>query len=221
MTTRRLASIINHFAELSTLPEYPSDPLFSDSETSMSGPTVISDNTNPFAKKIVISDKVGNALFKIATAGLDKDDKLDFDIENAQSFKCEMDTANANYVWGPVTFEIKDDSKVKRDLMEEWDKLTEENVVSHSKKIWNAGADMKTPVADSSLTKEVMQKRIRSVMMGKFIRNSLKKSARKVIDLSKIKFQFKHTSNGRIEEDGPIMLKVIYNRINPSTRVGV
>ena len=88
MTTRRLASIINHFAELSTLPEYPSDPLFSDSETSMSGPTVISDNTNPFAKKIVIGDKVGNALFKIATAGLDKDDKLDFVIKNAQSFKC-------------------------------------------------------------------------------------------------------------------------------------
>ena len=56
MTTRRLAGIINNFAELSTLPEYSSDPLYSDLETSMSDPTVISDNTNPFAKNIVIGD---------------------------------------------------------------------------------------------------------------------------------------------------------------------
>ena len=30
-----------------------------------------------------------------------------------------------------------------------------------------------------------------------------------------------HTSNGCIKEDGPIMLKIIYDCINPSTRVGV
>ena len=48
-----------------------------------------------------------------------------------------MDTANTNFVWGPVTFAIDDDAKVKRDLMEEWDQLTEENVISHLRNIWN------------------------------------------------------------------------------------
>ena len=89
-----------------------------------------------------------------------------------------MDTTNANFVWGPVTFAIDNTNGVKRDLMEEWGKLTEENVIEYSKTIWKTGADMKIPVSDNTLTEEAMQKRICSVMMGKFIWNSLQKSAR-------------------------------------------
>ena len=74
-TTRGVASIINNFAALTTLTDYPSD-----SETIMSTATIISDNTNHFARKIIISNKVGNSLFKVATAGLEKDDKLNFEI---------------------------------------------------------------------------------------------------------------------------------------------
>ena len=43
----------------------------------------------------------------------------------------------------------------------------------------------------------------------------------KDIMLDKSKFQFKRLSNGQIENDGPIMLKMILTKINPSTRVGV
>ena len=41
------------------------------------------------------------------------------------------------------------------------------------------------------------------------------------IMLDKEKFQFKRASNGQIENNGLIMLKLILTKINPSTRVGV
>lgn len=215
--TRNREETIRNFEELPHLFDYPSD-----TETDTPNmTTIVSDNTNPFADDVVIGEKVGNSLFNKATAGLDDDEKLDFNIENAQVFKAEMDNANATYVWGPVTFQIEDSSGNKKDLMEDFEKLTEDEVLTHSKTIWNAGADMKIPTADEHLTKEAVQLRIRSVMMSKFIRNSLKKSARRILDLNKKKFQFKHVADGRIEEDGPMMLKLIYDRINPSTRVGV
>ena len=43
----------------------------------------------------------------------------------------------------------------------------------------------------------------------------------KDIMLEKSKFQFSRLSNGQIENDGPVMLKLIITKINPSTRVGV
>ena len=97
--------------------------------------TIILDNTKPFSGDIIIGDKVGNTFFSKATTGLDDDEKLDFNIKNAQVFKTEIDNANSTYVWGPVTFEIKDTSGTKKDLIEEFDKLTKEEGLTHSKSI--------------------------------------------------------------------------------------
>ena len=70
-------------------------------------------------------------------------------------------------------------------------------------------------------TAEMAQKRIRATMMARFIRNSLLEPVKRKLDQSRRNFQFKNFDSRIIEEDGPIMLKIIYDRINPSTRVGV
>ena len=184
MTTRRRQVIIDNFAELTLYLDYSSEEVDNFSEH-LNMTTIIGDNTNPFADDIIIGDKVGNNFFTKATTGLEDDEKLNFDLENAQVFKDEMDNANANFVWGPVTFAISDSSGNMQDLMEEYDLLTIENVIEHAKTIWNAGADYKIPVADEHLTKKQVQLRICLVMMSKFIRNSLTKAARKVLDLNK------------------------------------
>ena len=57
--------------------------------------------------------------------------------------------------------------------------------------------------------------------MASWIRASLKKPDQKLLDLKKRLFQYKHLTKKTIEEDGPLMLKLVYDRINPSTRVGV
>ena len=183
--------------------------------------TIVDDNTNPFACAIKIGDKVGNSLFVKATNGLDDDEKLSFDLEKAQHFKDEIDSANAKYVWGSVTFAIANSAGDNKDLLEEWSELTLDDVIAHSQRIWSCGHDHQIPSAGPTLTEQDVQKRICSVMMSGFIRNSLSKSARKTMDLQRKKFQFKHAVDGRIKEDGPIMLKLIYDRINPSTRAGI
>lgn len=63
----------------------------------MSG--LILDNTNSFACDIVLGDEVGNSLFSKATEGLPSGEKLGFNIEDARSFKEEVDNANATFVW--------------------------------------------------------------------------------------------------------------------------
>ena len=80
---------------------------------------------------------------------------------------------------------------------------------------------MTMPVVENTLTKALVQKRICLAMIAKFIRNFLKKLAQRILDLDKRKFQFKHASDRRIEEYRPMMLKLIYNMINPSTCFGI
>ena len=71
------------------------------------------------------------------------------------------------------------------------------------------------------LTEEEQQRRIRASIMRRWIRHSFDKASLKTLDLIKRKFQYKHVTKKTIEEDGPTMDKIIFDRINPSTRVGV
>ena len=106
-------------------------------------------------------------------------------------------------------------------MITQYDKLTLQDVISHSKTIWGSGSSYDIPDASSSLTEVQIQKRICSSIISKWITNLMTPEAFKDIMLDKSKFQFRRLSNGQIENDGPIMLKLILTKINPSTRVGV
>ena len=56
-------------------------------------------------------------------------------------------------------------------------------------------------------------------MMGRWIMHSFDKASLKTLDLSKRKFQYKNSTKQTIEEDGPIMVNIIFDRVNTSTRV--
>ena len=56
-------------------------------------------------------------------------------------------------------------------------------------------------------------------MMVTFFCNSLTPAAERKLDTNKNKFQFQHETTEIIKEDGPIMLKLIYDQINPSIGV--
>ena len=58
-------------------------------------------------------------------------------------------------------------------------------------------------------------------MMAKWIRKSLKSQVMKILDLKKKLFQYKPATKKTIAEDGPLMPKIIYNRINPPTCIDV
>ena len=138
-------------------------------------------------------------------------------------FKSEIDKANTKYVWAFICFKIADKDGNDKDLLDEISHLTLQDVIKFSKIKWCSTDDKNTIPAkiNTTFTKIHAQKRIRSTMMAGFIRNSLTIEAKRKVDQSRKNFQFKHENTGIIEEDGPIMLKIIYDRINPSTCVGV
>ena len=107
------------------------------------------------------------------------------------------------------------------DLITQYDKLTFQDVISHSKIIWGSGSSYYIPDASLSLTQETIQNCIHSSIISKWITNSMTLEAFKDIMIDKSTFQFRSLSNGQIKNDGPIMLKLILTEINPSTRVGV
>ena len=198
------------------------DPPEPDFENMTDVSATISDLTNPFAGNIDLKDKVGLSLFVKATEGLPKEQKFNLSQETARKTVEAIEQANQAFFWGHVCFKInaaKDGNDY--DLITQYDKLTLQDVISHSKTIWGSGTSYDIPDASVSLTKAQIQKRIRSSIISKWITNSMTPEAVKDIMLDKSKFQFRRVSNGQIENDGPIMLKLILTKINPSTRVGV
>ena len=186
----------------------------------MSSP--ISELTNPFAGVIDLKDKVGLTLYNKATDGLNDDNKFDFSQENAKRTVDSIEQANQAFFWGHVCFKIaaaKDG--MDYDLITQYNKLTVQDVIAHSKVIWGSGTSYNIPDSTTSLTQEQVQRRIRSSIISKWLTNSMKPEALKDIMLDKEMFQFRRASNGQIENDGPTMLKLILTKINPSTRVGV
>ena len=180
----------------------------------------ISDLTNPFAGTIDLKDKVGLSLFTKATEGL----KIKFDLKLETSRKTveSIERANQAFFWGAVCFKIPSiKDGVDYDLITEYNKLTEDDVIAHARTIWGSGTTYEILAATSTLTEDIVQKRIRSSLISKWLINSMTEDAIDDIMLDKEKFQFKRASTGQIENDGPIMLKLVLTKINPSTRVGV
>ena len=215
VSTRNQSTIAELFSYL------PSDPE-SEIEENMSTSSTVDDNTNPYAQKINLSDKTGLSLFREACKGLDDDDKLLLQIENAQAFKEEVDRAAAEFCWGTVCSDIADEDGTSRNLLTDYKNLKMLDLKTHADTTWGCtSGDYVIPAADSSFNEAKQQRRIRCSMMAKWLRKSLLKSDQRLLDLSKKSFQYTHSVKKTIEEDGPLMLKIIYDRINPSTRVGV
>ena len=214
--------IENQIALDSVLPS-PRSQAPSDLHSNMSGEASPNDNTNPYAFNIDLKEKIGSSLFLSATKGLDDDDKISLSVDTAVDFKAEVDRSAADFCWGTVCSDISIGGGNSKDLLEQYNELTLLHVKAHADATWGCTTnDNKIPrPGGGGLSDEAKQRRIRSTMMAKWIRNSLTKDDQKILDLKKRVFQYKHDVKKTIEEDGPLMLKLIYDRINPSTRVGV
>ena len=96
--------------------------------------------------------------------------------------------------------------------------ITIEQVVRSAQLTWSDGAATGTVVITTDAA--IMQKRIRSSMIGKWIRNLLTKQGKRKLMLKKKKFQYKN-ADGSTEDDGPTMFKLIYDMVKPATRAGL
>ena len=184
--------------------------------------------TNPYKIDFNLeTTKEHRQLFNLATKGLDDDDKFDLSLKKSKDFMEEVEEANQQFAWGPAFNAItitpgnstrSGQGAVTKSLATEPKSITLEEVVRNAQRIWSGGA---TNNRVASTTEDrITQMRIRSSMIGKWLRNSLTKQGRRKIMLKKKKFQYVNT-DGSTEDDGPTMFKLIYDMVKPNTRACV
>ena len=73
-----------------------------------------------------------------------------------------------------MCFKVKEDKDgLEYDLITQYDKLTLQDIITHSKTIWGSGTGFDIPDSTSSLTQENIQKRILSSIISKWLTNSI------------------------------------------------
>ena len=193
----------------------------SDPEDNMSGSSAtLKSITNPYFKDIDLETSDGIKLFTKAIEGpKELTDKFDMSQSTVRAFRKRAIKASKNFNWGKVVSSIDNGAGEAVNLLTGYSKLSITNVVSAAHKTWgivNSG-DM---ISEAGITEADVQRRIRSVIIARWCRASMTSAAETRLDLDESKFQYEYAS-GAIEDDGPTMLKIIFDRVNPSTRIGV
>ena len=175
--------------------------------------------TNPYRASIDVTKSDGLKLFRNATKGLPDDQKFDLSLNTVRKFRKHAENAAINFNWGAQVFKVPSGAD-HFNLLTQHNQLSEAAVIADAKTIWDFDADKKITDQISGATPDIADKRVRSVMISAWIRNSMTESANYRLDCDKAKFQFSY-SNNSIEEHGPLMLKTIFDRVNPTTKIGV
>lgn len=99
--------------------------------------------------------------------------------------------------------------------------LTMDEVQNAAFKRWSNGSS--DAIIVGSINDKQIQKRLRASMVGRWVLNSLTPNSKRELFLEEGLYMFVHNSGdeeGSKERDGPVMLKLIFNKINPDTCVG-
>merc|ERR1712176_1277523 len=142
------------------------------------------------------------------------DEKYDLTADYSYSLQ---EAANSNY-WGPIVHEIpvnwnSDGAVTKtRSIINESDRVNIEHVIKNAERIWGGYRI----VDESEFDEEILQMRMKSTMISKWINNSLTHEARKKLYQEKEWFEYFTPSDGTFEQDGPTMLRIIFELVSPT-----
>ena len=196
-------------------------------------PTVYA--SNPFAADINPGTSDGAKLFLVATKPIaEEKDRLPLTIGKQVEILDALRQAHGKYAWGsiiqvPVSGE---DDAEKKDILFDLNTLTETLVRKHTNSIFKQRDSRELPTTRSNPTafdinpsstqadRKVFYKRVRLNMIGQWILGAFSKAALTTIKNKEHLYTWKDSA-GQIFLDGALMLQIIMDHINPSTRVGV
>ena len=159
----------------------------------------------------------GLKLFHKAVEGLKEDKKFDVTIVGICKFKLACKRAAKKYNWGPQVTAIEHKGE-KYNLFRQHTKLTLEALTNDAKAIREVtAADI---ITETTFTDALTPKRIKSVILSTWVRNSLTTTGDSRLNLHKLEFHF-YYSDGIIKEHGPSLLYVLFSKLNPLTCVKV
>lgn len=185
---------------------------------------------NPFAGTIDLTSSQGQKLWAKATSGTEKKFDLDNSPMNAENFKQEIDGAYKKFCWGnalnsiPIAWD-KDTGNVIKDasIMKDFRETTIDEMIVASGTRFDCNFDVNGnhdfEIVDSNDANE-NDIRLRVAMIGEWILNSLSEDGLKTLANDARNFEYKNSDESVIS-DGALMLLIIFQKIMPSTKVGV
>jgi hypothetical protein len=190
---------------------------------------------NPFATDINPGTTEGAKLFLVATKSIaDEKDRHPLTIGKQVEILDALRDAHGKYAWGSV-LQVPingDEDASTKDILFDLNSLTETLVREYTNGFFKArdNRDLPTsrtnpntfaisPATDAN-DRPIFHKRVRLNMIGRWILGAFNKSALTTIKNKEHLYTWKDAT-GEIFLDGALMLQIIMDHINPSTRVGV
>jgi hypothetical protein len=187
--------------------------------------------TNPFSTNINPATTNGLKLYQSATANRSDDEKLTTSIAKQKEFIDAMKQDATQYSWGILTSQITDGT-VKSDILRDFKSLTVDKVRTFTNNIFHHRTSTDLPTTPTNPTmfdidpatipedRKIFYQRVRANIIGLRIINSLSKTSLASLKLKSRLYLWK-SSTGEEFYDGPTMLQLCVEKVNPTTRVGV
>lgn len=197
-------------------------------------PTAISFNVNPYAGNINPNSRTGERLFSTATKARDDSDRIKPNHQTAKQFLKMMEKDAGEYAWGNIISNIRSDAAGNTlDLLSDYQQLTLDQIRRSNRPIFqdraalygDALVDNQTafeidPAADAVTDLPIFHSRVRINMIGLRIIGSLTTKGFDSLNINKSQYIWTD-AQGQSYYDGCVILFLILQHCNPSTRVGV
>ena len=186
--------------------------------------------TNPFAGNINPATTTGLKLYQSATADRSDESRLSLSIAKSSQFLDAMKADATKFSWGKLTSTISIEGS-NRDILKDFKHVDVEKVRLRMNPVFKHRTDVAAlptgdlvafaidPAVDDA-DKPIFYSQVRANMIGLRILGSLNESSLKSLKL-KEKLYLWEDVNGTKFYDGPTMLQLCIEKVNPSTRVGV
>ena len=186
--------------------------------------------SNPFSANINPMTTNGLKLYQAATAKRDESDLLTTKISTARQFIEAMKEDATKFSWGKLTSTVVVGTEEK-DILEDFKDISVEKVRLRMNSIFYSRTDTTLPTlrslkmfdidpANNDGDKPIFYARVRANIIGLRILASLTKASVSALKLKQGLYLWKSTS-GETYYDGPTMLQLCIEKVNPNTRVGV
>ena len=182
--------------------------------------------SNPYRGAIDPDTIEGKKMISKMVKGLADEDKFDLKKENIMEFKDHLEETVNTFCYGPVIYLIPVQFDVTGAVTRTANLLTEPNscpldvVMDFAQQIWgNTDGDFRIDVTKTN--EVVLNQRMRSSLLGMWIKNSLTKEGKKKLMLQKAKFRHYYEGINAYEDDRAILIRLIFDKCDPSTKLGI
>ena len=198
---------------------------------------------DPFAADINPGTTRGQKLFIEACNLLDDTKKFWASVENYQTVVRHVMRLAQKFRWGAqvVAVKLQSDLSVTKSIFTENHDLSLEDFKLQAYKIWGGGNPVDTAIPVNAVTgrqeiilteititesstddeKQVFYARVRSTMIRRAIEGHFNDKTLEVIRLQRYDFEWRDPNTGMVEENGATMLKILFDILKPSVRVGL